>query len=132
MIKANELRIGNYAQINPAHVPAASEIKPLQIASIGKNSGVAFEDDTENSYEFHEIYPILLSENLLKKVWFLKEKAEWGDEHNYLLNTLTFYIENGLVLKVYAGTSRQIPCLYLHQFQNLYFALLGEELEISF
>lgn len=120
MIQPNELRIGNYVK----HVPL--------------NTGIFVKIDSEEisyceSYpeEFNDNFkPIELTEEILLKCGF--EKLE----HLYklhLLNSLNLIYNsehNGWYLDIYHNTSK-IELRYLHELQNLYFALTGKELEIN-
>lgn len=124
-MKANELRIGNLFQ----------DKKGTRLTSFGCTP----DDDTDkfnvwygNELGFYlpekEIEGIPLTEERLIKFGF--EKVEFDGITTY--GNKIFYIE-----KEYKGNfyivlqGKKIALTYVHQLQNLYFVLTGEELEIK-
>lgn len=118
MIQASELRIGNYVNvIRPRH-----DEKYLVIESItGTDVNIDFRD-----YNLEQIEPIELTDEILKKVWFVN--GEWKDKTS--ANCL--FVNDG---KIYISDARDTnysfvaECKYVHQLQNLYYLLVGSELE---
>ena len=106
MLKANELRIGNC-------VYAFKTIWQI--------------DNTDfNNIEKIETYkPIPLTEDILLKCGFKKEPIDV-----YSLNGIDLCVSDNSV-EFFAGRI-ETNIYYLHQLQNLYFALTGEELNINF
>jgi len=106
MIKANELRIGNWVM-----------------------EGIEFHKiDYRESDFFHvEIFePIPLTPEILEKAGFV------NSESIELFFELTgFKISDGKILHTHFKRDRGVQILNLHQLQNLYFALTGEEIEIN-
>jgi hypothetical protein len=100
-MNANELRIGNLVYHND---------KIIEIKSLHPQ-----DDDVNDEIPFHAIYGITLTEEWLEKLGFeLKEPvliSSW--KFSPFCDTIT------------------TKCEYLHQLQNLYFALTGEELVVS-
>lgn len=128
MIKANELRLGNWVySLFIAHEPKKI---PTQIISI---TG----DNTDGQYD--EMEPIPITPEILEKCGF--EYFAWPDFLEF-----THYIKDDFILREtdsgYSffntskcnGADRQhlVIIQYLHKLQNLYFALTGEELEVKF
>lgn len=125
-MKANELRIGNHI-INDGcvceilHLFGGTynycRLKTLQGGDI-----VALYD---------LIKPIPLTHELLEKCGFAKAGSNY--EKDWLL--LHTHLERQTFdFLLYESSSRKLkatPILYLHQLQNLVFALTGEELEIN-
>jgi len=113
-MKANELRIGNLA-VN--FIGEVFEVNGNTIANFDSN-------------EFGKPKPIPLTEEWLIKMGFEKSKSD-----NYL--RLMIIIEDGtewltfLNPNVINFNDRGIFCLFVHELQNLFFALTGEELEIN-
>ena len=112
-MKANELRIGNYILLQ-------GFTKPTQVWII---------DTTEQSTRT-KASPIPLTEEWLLKFGFVKKKGEVG----YSKNKLSIYCgdtilsnENGRTYFKNFAILEESP-KYVHQLQNLYFALTGEEL----
>ena len=104
-MKANELRIGNWVLIN------------TMITKINMARYIGDIDDDKIIAE-----PIPLTEE-----WLLKFGLKTGYNHLFGFITKdynTYYLEDG---EGYNITSK--PIEYVHQLQNLYFALTGEELK---
>lgn len=129
MIKAAELRIGNFLH--------GDNDPDMYVVSIDANSGVemgflGMSLDEANDYglwhyDFSDLKPIPLTEE-----WLVKFGYEDKNKHNFF-GTLGLLISN----KHYyvSFTSENGVCIFqkheiksVHQLQNLYFALTGEEL----
>jgi hypothetical protein len=101
-MKANELRIGNWLQWK-------ADKRPFQVSII---------DTTETSKET-KAEPIPLTEE-----WLLK--FDWNGFKIGYIDSYFKIDENGCLW--YCGDFTGVVLLYVHQLQNLYFALTGEEL----
>ena len=113
MIQPNELRIGNWA--------------------VNYGQYVCIEaDDIVDCYHSPESYdPILLTPEILKKIGFkCADHTYMGGVVYYLKNIQWVYREKGVCFVMVNGFPLS-HIFYLHQLQNLYFALTGEELEID-
>lgn len=154
-MKANEIRIGNIVTVdNPKHHPKLKNI-PLRVTGIQEvDFGNAVEchinlehiNQDPNAYYdtysqfFRFIRPIPLTEEILIKAGF-----EIG---GYNLVEIThpkfprlFFVLGEEFKSIWwnyniSGTfkeceSSQIEIIYLHQLQNLYFTLTGEEIKID-
>jgi hypothetical protein len=105
MIKANELRIGNWFDFNG---------RPMQVRPI-----------TINDIFYGKIYePLPLTEEWLIKFGFEKTPLHYFKKDGIILSVEDFYYE------CFLG-SNSVIIKYVHQLQNLYFALTGEELEVK-
>lgn len=126
-MNATELRIGNIVFYNGEN----GKNEPVRYYCTINGADLRIMQDDENYLKSHE--PIALTPELLEKCGF--EKLEFGNGFMFgrslgggrifllkynPLRTDCFY-------EHYYGTKVQ----YLHQLQNLYFALTGEELEIN-
>ena len=134
-MEANELRIGNLIK---------SGEKIITVKNINLE-GINFDFCCEqNAYEYSEIEPITLSEDLLEKTNLEKkegvaEHIQYGEVPYKLFMTDKLLIsKNGsdfsVDLRVYNGAcqiAHMCNIKYLHQLQNLYFALTGNEIEIN-
>lgn len=118
MIKVNELRIGNWVSNGE------------KIFTVDAN--VIYDTAT---LEYYPIEPIPLTPGILEKAGFKKESIDYYflpiDEHSKI-----YYNGNELVISLseneFEAYHHFPPCEYFHQLQNLYFALTGKELNISF
>lgn len=130
-LKASELRIGNWIEYGGAK----------QISSVNADSCCAalkgYKDGKE--VHIHNIEPIPLTPELLEKAGFKKVDTEieeyyYLDLHNWHGDyKLAYFVNEDItcVTVFHAGAILGRLCIYLHQLQNLYFALTGEELDIN-
>jgi hypothetical protein len=128
MIQANELRIGNYF-IGYDNKPFKFDIRHFCLL--------------DNDIELNEIirYPIQLTEEILLKCGFKESKVERNGFSEWVLNDFIFDFrihndcKNSFGIKVLGGNYHSVyfnwNTKYLHQLQNLYFALTGSELDIE-
>lgn len=134
-MKANEFRIGNFV--------GTSFFTVGKIISIQKDFVDVDSDGIISSKIIDELKPIKLTEDILLKCGFEKKESEGeiGLHFEYFLkkyvsivfNYGAFHLVNIDIdcddLWSYYNIGTNIT--YLHQLQNLYFALNGEELEID-
>ena len=136
-MKANELRIGNKFQ-SPFGVETVFEI--FDNTDRGRLIQKGYEHiitckENGNQYKPIEIEPIPLTPEILEKCGFGKIEIELE------LGAIFGIIKKGLHPLMLKYNFLQASCFYgfyygtkveyLHQLQNLYFALTGEELEIN-
>lgn len=126
MLKTNELRIGNL-------VIYASKI--VEIEGINKNtiyhSKGQFDQNIEPAYEpFRQIQ---LTEDWLLKFGFIKDQPEgWFYKQPIDILNQRFLLFKHKDLPYYYADGCFSPYLkYVHQLQNLYYSLTGEELRLS-
>lgn len=119
-MKAQELRIGNL-------VIEKGKIKPMYSIS------------NHNAKDYSTIKPIPLTEEWLLRFGFVKEveykkKINFSRFHLFQINASNSYNDNENEFKVNFYQSKQCVELcrikHVHQLQNLYFALTGEELTL--
>lgn len=134
-LRIEEIRIGNYLQLGK------SEAMALRIEFDRKVKGVI------NGTHIKYFSGIPLTEEWLKRFGFVKEdrhyskvmyddkymavyypKEEFKDEYEYEIQLYGDYSSQITVDVFYV---RNIAAQYVHQLQNLYFALTGEELALS-
>jgi hypothetical protein len=118
MIQANELRIGNWIRIRESDTKVQVEAYMLAIS------------------ELSNCQPIPLTPEILEKCGF--EKQESADQYGWYLGAgrrcLCWCYSDIVSLEFkkcqsdYSDTLFDFSCKYLHQLQNLYFALTSEEL----
>jgi hypothetical protein len=125
MIKANELRIGNWVYYNNAlkRIVAITSGNTVKLNTLPK----IIEDD------ILELTPIPLTPELLENCGFVLDKGVgvWFDkkEHDGFRITL-WDSHEGRYLFTRQMPSNHIPVFHLHQLQNLYFSLTNQELTI--
>ena len=134
-MKASELRIGNIIQYSEDSVI-------FKVIGIHKY-GLDVENDIETTYiELDQFEPIPLTEEWLLKFGFVKINHQMslndgsmtyhyelnGDDRHWQLyfNGRVFSINESQLLRHHLYHNQ-----YLHQLQNLYFAVTGEELKMK-
>lgn len=126
MIKASELRIGNRVRfINQSIIVHAGTIEDCDRAN---------KSDAPYQYE-----PIPLTPEILEKAGFERWAYLGDNKYEFLIckaRTLICYHEGNIRECSLYQDSKMIDLpaskvQYLHQLQNLYFALTGEELKIE-
>lgn len=120
---ANELRIGNYVYYND---------KVISIAPHAINEFYYIGDTHSESLVDRRCYePIELTEEILLKCGFilLDKNYDIQDFNVYKLGDFTYNTSHNVFWfnNIYSFNQPK----YLHQLQNLYFALTGYELEIQ-
>jgi hypothetical protein len=116
MIKPEELRIGNiilYKSYNKPEI--VEEIKPISIRTIkgGSHQGI----------EYFEAIPI--TKEWMEKLGFTYNDLNGDSGHWQLLPFEILHGEEGY------SYDYKIDLKYIHQLQNLYFSLTGQELTIK-
>ena len=114
-MKANELMIGNWISTS-----FLDEERLMIISEIGEFNVVCENKETDAQCGFKVIYPIPLTE-------------EWLVKFGFENKTKTFVLNNISIKQQTKGYFFYLSIMnqYVHQLQNLYFALTGEELKIN-
>lgn len=118
MIKANELRIGNWI-----FEAEQDDNKPFQIFSIYHE----VKNDKVNGLPICLMRPIPLTEDILVKCGFECFEFDNGQPNQYRFKSRLIVIRDN----VFIDYGSSVKILYLHQLQNLYFTLTNEELSIN-
>ena len=128
-MEANELRIGNYLLYRDENI--------CQVSNIGNYFETSFNGLSYGSDNINDYKPIPLTEELLLKCGFYKAQYL---EHIFQININGLYFafdeafegekDENIVGDFDECVTIRIP-KYLHQLQNIYFALTGKELEIN-
>ncbi len=130
MISANELRIGNY--VGSDHFKDRDVI--VKVRLIGQDQAIVEHPNglSEPMLYNGEMRGITLTEDLLLKCGFI-DISSYKDFR--LVINEERYIEVSLRKNINAYVSVSdidiINVIYLHQLQNLYYALCGKELEVK-
>lgn len=130
-MKANELRIGNLLQDNSSLLLEVVGLCNFKILRTPPIVCRALDEDTikEIGVVPEDIRPIPLTEKWLLKFGFVNnwngfsKYGYWKDDFKIISagNSVFYTIING----------KETEIKYVHQLQNLYFALTGEELTIN-
>lgn len=131
MIEAKELRSGNYVLGNPLSIPRLG---------IYSNGVTKITSHGISEIEFGNINydPLPITEEILIKAGFtiVKTTTAYGYDCNKYCEEVKYTLrgawngENWFAYEILNnGTHKKIE--YVHQLQNLYFALTGEELKIK-
>ena len=111
MIRANDLRVGNWVNVD-----YTSGLKPRQIEAKVLN----------DKLYLGAIQPIPLTEEILLKCGFKKVNKIF-----YRKGALTIEIQSFGHFRISLDKKMLCNVKHLHQLQNLYFALTNEELKIE-
>jgi hypothetical protein len=136
MIKANEIRLGNYI-FEPLDnkIVKVEQICKLSSNSLNQSIGIRY-NEWQNWSDLGNAQPIPLTEELLLKCGGTIE----GNGYKNIIIKLDKKEGNGLILRsdgMFMLVINHAPMIifehikYLHSLQNLYFALTGEELKIN-
>lgn len=145
MIESKELRIGNYVMIDfeSQEIVKVKEIKEItegkkgnmSISHVMKDGGYATtsleESIKQNEYDFL-VKPIPLTEDWLVKFGYVGFKKGSYKTYGLIIDNVISYsvnIHNNEV--VFPNKYKPVKLKYVHQLQNLYHALTGEELTIK-
>lgn len=130
-VKANELRIGNWVNIGyDCNVVRIDEFG----ATLNTYNGV------KDLLYFHQtdIRPIHLTKVWLEKLGFVNNGLEFSNcniyekgDYRLLINKDHSGIVSFTHRQISPPSTQMVEVLYVHQLQNLYFALTGEELTIK-
>jgi len=130
---ANELRIGNLILFSPSGKKNLVIERPVKVINlldevcIVEDKGLRL----ELFYDSASTKPIPLTEEWLLKFGFEKDNfitREWNHDHSHI-KMITHY-ENGFLM-LFRGNSIGTMIKHVHQLQNLYHALTGEELQLK-
>ena len=124
-MNANELRIGNYVKFGKLFK------KVVEIAEEGFY--ILDKDGTTLKNTWADLQPIPLTEEWLFKFGFKnhQEYFELFKRNEYFLSFNIKSNELGIYIYNTRGIRYWVNCQYIHQLQNLYFALTREELVVS-
>ena len=146
-MEATEIRIGNLVTVdNPKYHPKLKDVI-LQVTGINETLGfekewtygVSLEHINQLKYTYYESYsqfikfikPIPLSEERLLEIFGLKrEDTEINDFTFPHCDYIIIHKQVDDLFAVYIN-GKTVLIKYIHQLQNLYFDLIGEELIIK-
>lgn len=114
LMEAKELRIGNWYEHNGEY----KQVSPNTIVEV---------------WEAKRLWckPIPLTTEILEKAGFKKIEGIGWECYNLTNYDISVYLNGFATIRTYDEDADKFPCKYLHQLQNLYYALTGEELDIK-
>jgi hypothetical protein len=118
-MKYNEVRIDNWVRWNGPH-----HKEDARIVCIGKEEVMFVCGDTAL---YNELRPIKLTKKLLKQIGCDHAGKDWQGIDTFDLNGLCIEVNGKEYYEFHSGT----PLQSLHQLQNLYYQLKGEDLKIN-
>jgi hypothetical protein len=114
-MKAKELRFGNFVRTTITHTNIKITIDELL--------------EIINEPSEHQLEPIPLTAEWLLKFGITESGYNSEDKAMYSLDDREVFIVQNTVTKRYYLDEYELEIKHVHQLQNLYFALTGEELE---
>lgn len=133
-MKTNELRIGNWVKVNDP----IFGVNTYKVATIRDNGIITLNDNM--SCLVDNIEPIELTEDVLLKIGFGKRNDCYTLSNEYIFFV---YYKDSFKQELLASVKRKgkyyyntnelknYDIKYLHQLQNAYYCLTGEELEVE-
>ncbi len=132
-MKENELRIGNYiytTRLNLDHDVFTDNDKDYRVVSVSAIDNSVLRDSSGYWYDIEYFKPIPLTEEWLLKFGFVK----MDEKHNFFIHgyQINFKVDKKMKWVAWCNTVlTNVEIKYVHQLQNLYFALTNEELTIK-
>lgn len=128
-MKANELRIGNFVKDDKDDYQGiVSAILSDELVEVTYPSGVMATQFTQ------ELAPVQLTEDLLLRAGFERDRTLSGISfHNFRFNDIELYApdKEGWCVAYCSYDIFKLSIKYVHQLQNLYFPLTGDELTFA-
>ena len=144
-MKANDLRIGNYVNVPiPEQCPFridAFEYLTYEFIKVAQEVKINGTKVHPLTWYGGDLTPIPLDGDFLVKMGFVKSKGKWGDDY-YLVRSdyeIFFVVEHWIDVNQESKwhdhwhikyTLKPHYIKYVHELQNLFYALTGEELKI--
>jgi len=117
-MEAKELRINNYYLSTKFNTPVKCSIEDFYNLCVDCDGAELDSDIIGNVFK-----PIPLTEEWRLKAGFVNDKLKAAH------NTIIWY-NNHIGIKGMLGVVKPVECKYVHQLQNLFFALTGTELDL--
>jgi len=123
-LEANELRVGNLVEWyepntgDPLYVKVTGIVGHMIHATVNNTFQVCHEN-------YQSWKPIVLNDNLLLRLGFVKDSVD----NTYYKGDFEIMLPTYFMWK--SSNIKKTIVKHLHQLQNLYFALTGEELNIQ-
>jgi len=135
MIKAAELRIGNYLCQGSKQEPES--YYEGTVSDIYEDENVYWDYDGASNGSskdsLSKLSPVPLSEEWLQRFGFIRQTLEY-DEQGRSIEVRFSKVTHAVVWPAEGNSEYYnipVPCQYVHQLQNLYFALTGKDLKMK-
>lgn len=125
-MEATELRLNNL-------LIYGNEIVPV-MGMEHSNNNLLVKIDSETAIDYRKLQPIALTAEWFQKLGF-KEAYRSSSRIRFDLPNYCRYdfdLNSNKILQGFLYFGNYIKCNYLHQLQNIYFTLTGEELKIEY
>lgn len=132
MIQINELRIGNWVSVDTMKIDQMPKCSFANVIGVGDKIDLLIDGYGENSVSSKVITPVKLTRDILFSCGF-EENGVYDNVYqlrNFSI-TLNKKSKSGMLQYTTNGSNLEIEILSVHQLQNVYFALIGEELEVG-
>ena len=127
-MKAKDLRLGNYVTDNSGFTMYVVGIyEDTVLLNFKGNEGDVWEVDEK------DLRGIVLDTGLLLKLGFKRQVTGigWDKYSNGVVDLSLAPLSNGSYIPVHHINGEMVQIMYLHQLQNLFYALTQKELEIN-
>ncbi|MBD9177599.1 MAG: hypothetical protein EGP82_00200 [Odoribacter splanchnicus] len=129
MINPKELRLGNYIYAELVDCPRRIVISAISSGGVSEYGSLAEPTNPQSTYErkwisIDDLKPIPLTEEILLKSGFEKHKFGIVTYYHPL-----FELDNNFRIK---GIDYNRKIEYLHELQNIFYDLTGNEIDICF
>lgn len=129
MLQSAGLRIGNILEFDGVWCPVTAIDHKLESLS---NSPLQDGKHAFTELSSGRIKEVAITEEVLHCAYFEKTKRITETINKYSISSKKFVLYfNGEYAGLITSLPRSVPIHYLHQLQNLYFSLIGEELAIN-
>ncbi len=128
-LRATDLKIGNWVK-TPAGISCITDIMEYPNGHCVRFKELGSENKYHVGYYLDVCEPIPLSEEVLLKAGFVK----MDDKHNFFIlgYEVNLKIDKNIKWIAWCNTVlTNVEIKHLHQLQNLFYSLVGEELEVK-
>lgn len=133
MIKSNELRLGNLLSYPNWYKDSINKTWSVRDIYFEDNKIGLTDRVIQTITKLDYLHPIPLTEEILLKAGFVNEFSNSWSDNVFQLFENKGNVAGAEIGEFYCSTGQRYVCSfkYLHQLQNLYFALTGQELNTA-